>query len=676
MTDTEVERLVVRLIGEGSSYQKMMLDAARQSQETASKVELAARRIEGISNQVKGFGQSVLGFMGAIGIATSLKGAFEKFSELERGQRQLKTAIEVGGHSAATTTARYAAFAKEISSTTLTTKGATFAMLKQAELMGKSGADAEKLVRTSVALAGAQGGEAQEWLRTAYAVQTGNRALAVRMVLGRGVKVTEESWAAVQKMVTAGMKNANEEFNSAPGRIERLGRTFNELKVQMGGMVAEGISPVLSKLEEAAGWFKNLDPQVKSTITQIILFTAATTALGGTLPKIISLLSSTRGGYAALAVAIVAGGIAIYNANRDVQAYNESLQESARLNQKLSDLLIKRAGHEIEDIQHISDPGQRESQFAEALAAANEQVLDLEKNLANAKKRRDDLDLHLGPLTVEATGQAAKVATNDIVGMESQLKAAKEAARLFKEEMGKAAAVTSELLIKSVDDLEKELEKATATFGMSEEEIKRWELTQRGATKEQLKVADALADVQRAQKDHQKLMEEGVQVTQESRSAAAKLYDEETHLFVLFTQNAITAETYAAALQKLWEAQTRLASPSVTHELYSQGKALHDVQMAAAERAEREAVTLKARQAAGLTGPGKGPEMVGPQIPASTRGAMEGATIPPVSIPGGYPAGNTGNPNTAQATDELVRIRKATEEQAAKQVFNIAVAGL
>ena len=57
--DEELERMIIRLIGDGSSYTKMMKSAVTDTISTAKAVEGAGKRIEGIRKNLEGVGKSV-----------------------------------------------------------------------------------------------------------------------------------------------------------------------------------------------------------------------------------------------------------------------------------------------------------------------------------------------------------------------------------------------------------------------------------------------------------------------------------------------------------------------------------------------------------------------------------------------------------------------------------------
>lgn len=58
-TETELERMVVRLVGDASRYQGMLKDAKRSTQEAARSVESAGRRMEAVKRHLEGAGRAL-----------------------------------------------------------------------------------------------------------------------------------------------------------------------------------------------------------------------------------------------------------------------------------------------------------------------------------------------------------------------------------------------------------------------------------------------------------------------------------------------------------------------------------------------------------------------------------------------------------------------------------------
>lgn len=283
MNETELERIVVRLVGDGSSYQQMMTTAAQSAHDTAQKVGESANKIEHFRTALTGFAGQALGMLGAFGIASSLQGAFEGFSKFEEGQIRLRNIITATGQNLETTMAGFNRFTKTITETTNVTKGETLALLQRATAMGLNAAQAEKVTRNAIALAGITGRDEAGMIRIAAAIERGNYQMARRVLGLQGVKDETELVRIVNNMMTAGMQTQIEFAETAAGRLERLGRSLKFVGVEIGGIVANAIMPFVKGVQYLIDQFKALDPFTKQATTAIVGFAIGMRAIGPTI---------------------------------------------------------------------------------------------------------------------------------------------------------------------------------------------------------------------------------------------------------------------------------------------------------------------------------------------------------------------------------------------------------
>lgn len=277
---TELESMLIRLIGDGSSYQKMMTDAAKQSQDAASKIEQAGKQIESIANQMKGFAASAVGALTTLGLAASLKGAFDSFSDFERSQIRIKNAIEASGQAVGPTLAHYKALTDEIMKATTASKGEVTGLIEKAQNMGKTGQALDNIVKNSLAFAAATGHGAESGFHLAQALEMGNAHMLKHALGLRFAKNDSEVLRIATQRLSAGYKDLAEINDTASGRLEKLGRTLKGLTIEFGGLVARGLQPIIDKVEEVVHWFDQLDPRVKEMAKVITLLTLAAVSLG------------------------------------------------------------------------------------------------------------------------------------------------------------------------------------------------------------------------------------------------------------------------------------------------------------------------------------------------------------------------------------------------------------
>lgn len=282
--------MVVRLVGDGSSFVKMMTGAAATARATAGHIEASLTKVER-------FASTLLGTFGSLGLAASIRGVFDQFATLERGQIRLSAAITAGGHDATELTTRYRAVAESISAVTLNTKNEVLALFQKAEIMGFSGDQAERVVRNSVALAAATGNEASSMIRGVAASERGNLSLLRRQLQLQGVKDETELVTKINQRMAMGMAVATAEFNSASGKMERLGRSMKSVGQEIGGLIAGMILPFVSFTQKLVEGFKSLDDSTKKMTYKVVGLTLAwlgmapvTNVLRGILHPITSLL--------------------------------------------------------------------------------------------------------------------------------------------------------------------------------------------------------------------------------------------------------------------------------------------------------------------------------------------------------------------------------------------------
>jgi hypothetical protein len=278
VTQTELETLVVRLVGDATGYLKMLNDATQKTKKVTEEVKKSLSQIENLTKNLEGFAGNAIKVLSSLGVATSLHGAFEKYAEHEKSVIRLKAAIESNGRAAEPVIENYEKFATTISNVTLTTKGATLALLQQAESMGLQDDQAKRAVKNAIALASARGMEAGGVLRLTAALERGethglNRFLRAELA---GVKESDRARVAMEALAKK-FGVATAEANSTAGRIERLHRSLAGLSKDVGEVVANAIRPLVEWVTAAVDAFKAADPSIKK------IAVAAITAAGAFL---------------------------------------------------------------------------------------------------------------------------------------------------------------------------------------------------------------------------------------------------------------------------------------------------------------------------------------------------------------------------------------------------------
>lgn len=279
MNETELESLIIRLIGDGTEYQRMLHDAAEQTKAVADKVEHQSGRVESFVDHLEGFAGRALKVVGMLGIGYGFEQAFEKAEQLELGVIKLNAAIETNHGIVSKVVPEYKAFVAATMASSVAGKGEIFGLLRRAESYGISGEAAKKATKDALALAEVTDAGAEGALRIAAAIAQGDIETAQmfrRMIPQlRGAKTEEEFLDKYNRLVATGLKVMGEEAETAGGKIKQMEHAAADMSVKVGVIVQEAIVPVVKQLHEWVEAFDKLDPSVKRGIAQVIVFTAA-----------------------------------------------------------------------------------------------------------------------------------------------------------------------------------------------------------------------------------------------------------------------------------------------------------------------------------------------------------------------------------------------------------------
>lgn len=274
-----------------------MTQSVQSAQEAANKVSLAADQIQKVGDNLKSFANAAVSALAGYGLATSLGSAFEKFSDLERNQIRLKAGIEASGQSVNTVLPHYKALADEITNGSLATKGQVFNLIQQAQNMGKSGAELDRLVKNSVAFGAITGQSAESMFRLAIAFERGDERM-VKFALGlRHASPGMDVMKIAQERLAAGYKVMQAEQATVSGQLEKLQRAFGGITMEVGKMVADAIAPFVQIMTQASDQFKALSPETKQYIAIVAALTLAFLGLPPAISTALFLFNALGGSF-------------------------------------------------------------------------------------------------------------------------------------------------------------------------------------------------------------------------------------------------------------------------------------------------------------------------------------------------------------------------------------------
>lgn len=290
MTEDEIGRLVVRLLGDDVQYQKVLTGAAEDAERAASK-------IEGVTDRI---GRAFGGLTLAAPIFAIGKQAVDAFAEAETIETKLLSVLKGNQREVDSTIERYKTFAAQLQELTTAEDDAILNTLRMAETFKLTGAAAEKAVKDAYALAAIGDVSADAALRVTQAMAKGDVEAAMRfsrlIPALRGVRDEATFTAEYARIVAAGMEAARTETNTFTGAVTRLKVAAGNMLEPFGRIVADVLKPLIKGLRVAAIWVENLSEESKRWIAigAFAISALGITAFLGALNSVFPVLSNVK----------------------------------------------------------------------------------------------------------------------------------------------------------------------------------------------------------------------------------------------------------------------------------------------------------------------------------------------------------------------------------------------
>lgn len=292
-TEAELETLVTKLAADVSNFAKGMKEAQDLTKKTAKEVEEHSKKIEGFTTSLKNHVAGAISALSALGISDFLGELLGKFQEAETGELKLRAALQANGREVESLMESYKGFAETMQDLTVLDSNAVLSLLRLAETYDVTGKSAERAAQNAIAFGAATDHSAESVIRLSVALEKGDfemAKLAARSIPQlRGIKDATEFAAKAQQLLAVGFESARAEAASSAGQIKQLRNAYDNLKEDLGAVVAQGIAPVVKMAKEAVKWFAGLSKETKSLIvivlglTTVVLGLAAAFALAGVI---------------------------------------------------------------------------------------------------------------------------------------------------------------------------------------------------------------------------------------------------------------------------------------------------------------------------------------------------------------------------------------------------------
>lgn len=438
-TATEIEKLVVRLVGDGTEYQKMLQDARKHT-------EQAGQEVEGFAKNIEGFAIAAGAALATLGIKQWLQEALGEFQTMESTALKLTAVLEANGREVQELTKDYEEFAAAMQQASTTGDDAVKDMLTAAETFDLTGESAKKAVKDAMALSKVTGAGAESLLGFVAAIAKGDMESAMmykRMIRQlRGVKDEAALLEKTNKLLASGMKAMAAEVESSAGQIDQLKNDYGDLMEEIGAVVAQGLTPLVTALKSAVKWLQDMPTWLKQATVGLAITSAAVVALVAGLvaflalkPLIIAAVVSLKSMSLAFiaspitlwVVAIVAAAVAIaelkkqtYEARVEVQKFNESQKLGEQLTKRLGDRSIRETKGIIGQSEGMGGDEKR-AFLSDEIEKAKKQVKEYDYWVKLAKANLDDMNHTVNEVFDPAIIKQATAEVNDQVAAQKRL---------------------------------------------------------------------------------------------------------------------------------------------------------------------------------------------------------------------------------------------------------------
>lgn len=394
MNETELERLVVRLVGDMSQFVQTMKDAQAHTEKSS----------KGMQSALEAVGTA----MAALEVKHFLESSLHAWEEQEEAIIRTEAILRANGREVDDLSKDYQKFSSQMQEVTTQADEVTLALLGQAESYGVTRKAAKEAVQDAMAIATINKTSAESIIALTAAVKQGDMERAMklsrRVLQLRGVKDEEEFMDRYKKLVEAGTEAEHKLAETGGGRMKQFHNDLGDLKEQIGELTARIVGPLAQAGSALAKWAQGLPEWLKAGVVGLSsigigLATIAVVgphvvhAIGAVITAVKALTVATIAlGRAALTnpfvwIAVAAAGV-IYLAGRitglwhEWQRLNQELEKSAELNRDLARVWERRVSAFLAGIDNLSAD--------DKIKAMTDKIKEWEKELEHARKRAED----------------------------------------------------------------------------------------------------------------------------------------------------------------------------------------------------------------------------------------------------------------------------------------------
>ena len=259
-----LKNLNIKLLADLSQFSTSMQNADRQ-------MKKMAKSMESTGKSMSLYITAPLMAVGAVGV----KG----FLEADANLTKLNSSIAANGKDVESTSKQYQDFASKMQSMTTMEDDAVIGFLQLAEAM--KAPDAQKAVQDAIGISKAYGVDMDSALKAVVKAQEGQYTALGKLVPAiKNAKTESEKAAIAQEIYASSFKVAQAETETAAGKIEQMKNSLGNATEVIGGVIVDGLSPLIDWVKTLADWFQGLS---KSQAQWVV-------GIGGTIAAIGPLL--------------------------------------------------------------------------------------------------------------------------------------------------------------------------------------------------------------------------------------------------------------------------------------------------------------------------------------------------------------------------------------------------
>lgn len=464
MNETELERLVVRLLGDATSYMDMMSKARLEADKTAAHVVASGRKIEQFGKTMEGFAATTGRTFALLGVGAGVHQLLEMWNEVEDSQIRMEAVLQAHGREVEVMVARYERYADILSETTRLSRDKARELLTLAESFGMTGDQAERAARSANALGKytRRGPESMMGIVSAFEEGDTKKAMAfARQVKElRGVKDEAELVAKYEMLLAAGTQMVAKEMDQADTKIDKAKQQMQQLGIQTGKLLEEAIGPLAEAALKGAKAIQEMDPATKAAVVQVIALTTGVIGLSVAVKMLWGLLASNPIGAIVASVFLLGRGLA--NLTGATKEYADAQQE---LNDKIAE------GNRLLRLRLEANPNDEKA--IQAHIAYLERLKEAEKQRVRDK-----------PWLLQTVGESLDQ-QDALLELERQLKIWQERLedardRAAAEAEKDSADYVQKMLGKQFEDILKNIKEAIGKVGKDQDEYELSELLRKG----------------------------------------------------------------------------------------------------------------------------------------------------------------------------------------------------